>query len=654
VANGFENRLYHDEYRGIEVYDVSAPERPQRVGGTSGLWPAFDVAVSGSVAYVAAGAAGLRVVDVADPHQPAELGYLDTIGQINDVVVSNGFAYLACGLGDNPGLAVVDVSDPSAPILAATLKLPGGQNTAVSLVVKGGTAYEVTDEGWLHALDVGDPRRPTLSSSHELMPSGPIGDINLRALALSVEGDVLYIVLDDPSAHGWLTLWSIAAPNGPQEISRLKLDHGQPFGAETSVPMDIAVAAFRAYVPVAEYLLSVDVFDPALPAVADVTRMPIGPSHIATCLSAAGDRLYACMRGGYAVFDIEGSSPQAVVTHWLIGGPWHAQRHNGLALIDDDHVAIAHYGNGLIIVRPEEPALPTATASPSPSPAFTPTTRPTTASHTATPIRTDTATLTPAATPTSTTVPTQPATVQASATSVPAVPPTKTPTPTAIPSPYASPTPVPAPVFLPLLLSESCPPKDLFSDIVLVIDASTSMHDLASGRRPKIDLAVESARAFLQGLRLRPGEDRAAIVAFNEQAETLVHLTSSRERLDAGLSRIRIAEYSRVDLGVERAMVELITRGRYGHVLAMVVLSDGMVNPVSGDEAIAAARRAQLEGITMYVVGFGPSLDERVLRQMASGVERYFPAPDPLLIRSIYQDLTKRVPCPPEAYWGRR
>jgi electron transfer flavoprotein alpha/beta subunit len=86
----------------------------------------------------------------------------------------------------------------------------------------------------------------------------------------------------------------------------------------------------------------------------------------------------------------------------------------------------------------------------------------------------------------------------------------------------------------------------------------------------------------------------------------------------------------------------------------MVVLSDGKANPVSGDEAVAAARRAQLEGITVYVVGMGPSMDERVLRQMASGPERYYPAPDPLLVRAIYQDLTKRVPCPSEAYWGRR
>jgi Mg-chelatase subunit ChlD len=222
------------------------------------------------------------------------------------------------------------------------------------------------------------------------------------------------------------------------------------------------------------------------------------------------------------------------------------------------------------------------------------------------------------------------------------------------PSPTTTPALKPSRVYLPITLVEYCPPRGLFTDVSIVVDASTSMHGPTGDRSRKIDVAIESIGAFLDGLRLQTGKDRAAIIAFNERARTLQHLTSNREDLKAALSRIRIAEFSRVDLGVERAMVELIARGRPGHVQAMVVLSDGMVNPVSGDEAVAAARRAQMEDITVYVVGVGPSMDERVLRQMASGSERYHPAPDPLLIRAIYQDLTKRVPCPPEAYWGHR
>ncbi len=42
------------------------------------------------------------------------------------------------------------------------------------------------------------------------------------------------------------------------------------------------------------------------------------------------------------------------------------------------------------------------------------------------------------------------------------------------------------------------------------------------------------------------------------------------------------------------------------------------------------------------------------LAYIVSGPGCYFPAPDPKMIRAIYRDLTKQLPCPPERYWGRR
>lgn len=209
-------------------------------------------------------------------------------------------------------------------------------------------------------------------------------------------------------------------------------------------------------------------------------------------------------------------------------------------------------------------------------------------------------------------------------------------------------------LYLPVLLGERCPPSQLFTDVVLVIDASTSMNERAADGRSGLEVAIEAARSFIQGLRVRTGQDRVAIVTFNEAASTLQQLTDVEPSLLAALARIRPEANSRVDLGVERAMVELVARGRSGHVQAMIVLSDGKVNQVASDRPGIVARRARLAGITIYVVGMGPSFDQRILREMASGPARYFPAPDPLLIRDIYDELSTRVPCPAEAYWGRR
>jgi len=84
------------------------------------------------------------------------------------------------------------------------------------------------------------------------------------------------------------------------------------------------------------------------------------------------------------------------------------------------------------------------------------------------------------------------------------------------------------------------------------------------------------------------------------------------------------------------------------------VLSDGLVNPVSGAVAIEAARQARQQRTTIWVVGLGPSLDERTLLGVASGTVRYQRAAGILAVEAIYQDLTRRVPCPVEIYWGRR
>lgn len=180
------------------------------------------------------------------------------------------------------------------------------------------------------------------------------------------------------------------------------------------------------------------------------------------------------------------------------------------------------------------------------------------------------------------------------------------------------------------------------------------MRELTVDRRQKVDVAIEAAEVFIDGLRLSPGQDRVAVVTFNEEASTLHRLTDDPLLAKESLNRLRIEAHSRVDLGIARATVELIARGRPAHVRAMVVLSDGKVNQVGADAPGIAARQAQLADITVYVVGMGPSMDERVLREMASGDERYFAAPEPLLIRAIYADLTTRVPCPADAYWGRR
>ncbi|MCE7939883.1 MAG: VWA domain-containing protein, partial [Chloroflexi bacterium CFX6] len=127
---------------------------------------------------------------------------------------------------------------------------------------------------------------------------------------------------------------------------------------------------------------------------------------------------------------------------------------------------------------------------------------------TSTPPPTDTPEPTPTPTPTST-----------------PAPPTPTPPP---PTPLPTATPKPAPIYLPLVVREQCRPDKARADIVLVLDASSSMLEPTRSGRPKLAAAAEAARLFVDRLDFAPDAagkaDQAALVVFNRAATTLVPL----------------------------------------------------------------------------------------------------------------------------------
>lgn len=240
---------------------------------------------------------------------------------------------------------------------------------------------------------------------------------------------------------------------------------------------------------------------------------------------------------------------------------------------------------------------------------------------------------------------------------------TPTPSTTAFPTSTTSPTaatatstpPATALLFLPLLIRESCPPPDLFIDVVLVLDASLSMLDSGPAGKTKLADAKEAARRFIAPLRFTAppiaAGDRVAIVTFNARAQLVEPLSSSAAVLRMAIEGITAAGGSRVDLGIRRAAEVLTATSRKGRIPAMVILSDGRVDAAA---AVAASRDARALGIEGYVVGLGPLHDVATLTAMALGSDRYFDAPDSGSLARIYTDLTTLLPCPPAAFWGGR
>lgn len=95
----------------LKIIHVADPQQPRTIA-THVLGAAVeDVAVSGSLAYVANGQAGLQIVDVSNPEKPEQLANLPDVGVVSRVAVAGT---KAC-LDRYDSLVVVDVSDPRSP-----------------------------------------------------------------------------------------------------------------------------------------------------------------------------------------------------------------------------------------------------------------------------------------------------------------------------------------------------------------------------------------------------------------------------------------------------------------------------------------------------------------------------------------------------------
>lgn len=152
-----------DGGRGLEVFDLSDPGHPRRVGGLAlHLPPTFYdpdpppiwMEILGDYGYIANGSDGLRIVDLTDPKTPQLLSHLPFDGFTYSVAVRDERAYVA---NINLGLLVVDIRDPRRPTVLNVCETPGG---AYDVVLDGDRGY-ISDgaKGFLIA-DLRNPDRP--------------------------------------------------------------------------------------------------------------------------------------------------------------------------------------------------------------------------------------------------------------------------------------------------------------------------------------------------------------------------------------------------------------------------------------------------------------------------------------------------------------
>ena len=244
------------------------------------------------------------------------------------------------------------------------------------------------------------------------------------------------------------------------------------------------------------------------------------------------------------------------------------------------------------------------------------------------------------------------------------------------------PPPRPRPIYLPFLeKSKPCNPDAFRTDVILVLDRSTSMlRPVAPGGQPKNAAAIAAARTFIAQLQLEGNGqglfDQVGIVGFNDQAWIEQGLTHDRGAALAALDRIagRTAEGTRLDLAFTRGLQALNGPGRLPRNRPVViVLTDGLPNrvpfgdgsPYPGsrrqeDSVLQAAAAAKAAGARLYTVGLGTPRDILPWLLIAAASERwmYHYAPDGSELAGIYAQIAATFnecrpaptprPCQPE------
>lgn len=194
----------------LRVMDITSPPGLTLRGSVT-LSPhpqAWQLAVDGTTAYVAAGAGGLKIVDVRDADNPIELGSIggDCPGcipqSVYGVTLQDHVAFVAGGVD---GVAVYDVSDPAAPQRLAVISTPG---FARGVALNHSHAIVTTGERGLAVFDVSNLQRPRLLS------------------ALETRGDTWDVVTERDQAfvvdlNAGLLIVDVAVPDRPRVVARL-------------------------------------------------------------------------------------------------------------------------------------------------------------------------------------------------------------------------------------------------------------------------------------------------------------------------------------------------------------------------------------------------------------------------------------------------
>ena len=177
-------------------------------------------------------------------------------------------------------------------------------------------------------------------------------------------------------------------------------------------------------------------------------------------------------------------------------------------------------------------------------------------------------------------------------------------------------------------------------DVVLVIDRSGSM----SGT--PIQDARDAAKEFTDNL---VSNSEVGIVSFASSSGvnkdmTLLNDYNNKVSVKSAIDSISDGGYTAMGEGMADANDLLINHGRSSARKVMIVLTDGETNSGTDQDGENAIAYANANGVTIHTIGLGSSLDEALLRHIASETGgTYYNAPDSSDLSEIYATISQEL-----------
>ena len=148
----------------FQIYDISNPTNPSRVGGVDfgTNYGVYSLYVSGKYAYIGTKDAILggnnedfQIYDISNPSNPQRVGGVDLGTYVYSVYVSGKYAYIGTNNatlgGNNEDFQIYDISNPSNPQRVGGVNV--GSNNVLSVYVSGKYAYITTKNASFNSED---------------------------------------------------------------------------------------------------------------------------------------------------------------------------------------------------------------------------------------------------------------------------------------------------------------------------------------------------------------------------------------------------------------------------------------------------------------------------------------------------------------------